>query len=108
VPEAKTGRIAVLSLVVAAASWGVAGTATKYALGRFDPVTLLTVELASGAAVLWAVVVIRGYRPPPSWRRVLLLGLFEPALAYLGDTIGLSRTSASNGAVTRAWKRSSS
>jgi drug/metabolite transporter (DMT)-like permease len=31
--------------------------------------------------------------------RVLLLGLFEPALAYLGETAGLDRTSATNGAL---------
>jgi O-acetylserine/cysteine efflux transporter len=60
---------------------------------------LLTVELAAGTAMLWGVLLIRGYRPPPSWRGVVVLGIFEPGLAYLGDTVGLARTSASNGAV---------
>jgi len=45
------------------------------------------------------VLLIRGYRPPPSWPIAVLLGLLEPALAYLGDTFGLSLTSAADGAI---------
>jgi O-acetylserine/cysteine efflux transporter len=87
------------ALVVASALWGGAVTGTKYALRAFDPVTLLSVELVAATAALWAVLVIRGYRPPPSWRVALLLGLLEPALAYLGDTFGLFLTSAADGAI---------
>jgi drug/metabolite transporter (DMT)-like permease len=43
-------------------------------------------------AALWAVLLIRGYRPPLSWSAAVLLGLLEPALAYLGETFGLSMT----------------
>jgi len=49
----------------------------------FDPVTLLGVELAAATAVLWAVLLIRGYRPPPSWPAAVLLGLLEPALVVI-------------------------
>ncbi len=84
--------------MVAAALWGVAVSGTKYALGGFDPVTLLSVELLAGAGVLWAFLLVRGYRPPGSWWLPALLGLLEPALAYLGDTFGLSLTSAVHGA----------
>jgi O-acetylserine/cysteine efflux transporter len=87
------------ALLAAAGLWGVAVTGTKYALGGFDPVTLLSVELMAGAGVLWAALVIRGYRRPGSWWLPALLGLLEPALAYLGDTFGLSLTSAVHGAV---------
>jgi O-acetylserine/cysteine efflux transporter len=87
------------ALVAAAGLWGLAVTGTKYALGGFDPVTLLSVELLAGAAVLWAALLARGYRPPGSWWLPVVLGLLEPALAYLGDTLGLSRTSAVHGAV---------
>jgi O-acetylserine/cysteine efflux transporter len=87
------------ALLTAAGLWGVAVTGTKYALGGFDPVTLLSVELMAGAGVLWAALVILGYRPPGSWWLPALLGLLEPALAYLGDTFGLSLTSAVHGAV---------
>jgi O-acetylserine/cysteine efflux transporter len=87
------------ALLTAAGLWGMAVTGTKYALGGFDPVTLLSVELMAGAGVLWAALLIRGYRPPGSWWLPALLGLLEPALAYLGDTFGLSLTSAVHGAV---------
>jgi O-acetylserine/cysteine efflux transporter len=87
------------ALVVAAGLWGAAVSGTKYALGGFDPVTLLSVELLAGAGVLWGALLIRGYRRPRSWWLPALLGLLEPALAYLGDTFGLSLTSAVHGAV---------
>jgi O-acetylserine/cysteine efflux transporter len=87
------------ALVVAAGLWGLAVTGTKYALGGFDPLTLLSVELLAGAVVLWVALLARGYRPPGSWWLPAVLGLLEPALAYLGDTLGLSRTSAVHGAV---------
>ena len=100
---AATGRAGMrrpaVALVVAAGLWGVAVSGTKYALGGFDPVTLLSIELLAGAVVLWAALLVRGYRPPGSWWLPALLGLLEPALAYLGDTFGLSLTSAVHGAV---------
>jgi drug/metabolite transporter (DMT)-like permease len=86
-------------LVLAALLWGLATTGTKYALAGFAPVTLLTVELVAATAALWIALLVRGYRPPASWRRVAVLGLLEPAAAYLAETVGLDRTSASNGAV---------
>jgi drug/metabolite transporter (DMT)-like permease len=89
----------VAALCLAAVSFGSANTGTKYALGGFDPVGLLAVELVLATAVLWCCVSLRGFRRPASLGRVLLLGLFEPALAYLGQTAGLDRTSATNGAL---------
>jgi len=88
-----------VALVVAAGLWGMAVSGTKYALGGFDPVTLLSIELLAGAGVLWVALLVRGYRPPRSWWLPAVLGLLEPALAYLGDTFGLSLTSAVHGAV---------
>src|ERR1700729_3046777 len=88
-----------VALIAAAALWGVAVSGTKYALGGFDPVTLLSIELLAGAGVLWVALLVRGYRPPKSWWLPAVLGLLEPALAYLGDTFGLSLTSAVHGAV---------
>ena len=38
-------------------------------------------------------------RIPPSWRLALLLGLLEPGLAYLAETVGLTRTAATSGAL---------
>ena len=97
VPGARHWPLA--ALLLASALWGGAIAGTKYALRAFDPVTLLSVELVAATAALWVVLLIRGYRPPPSWPVAVLLGLLEPALAYLGDTFGLSLTSAADGAV---------
>ena len=97
VPGARHWPLA--ALVLASALWGGAIAGTKYALRAFDPVTLLSVELVAATAALWVVLLIRGYRPPPSWPVAVLLGLLEPALAYLGDTFGLSLTSAADGAI---------
>ena len=88
-----------MALMLAALLWGGAVTGTKYALGGFGPVTLLAVELTAAAAVLWAVTLVRGYRPPRRWWLPVLLGLLEPAVAYLAETAGLSMTSAVSGAV---------
>ncbi len=88
-----------LFLVLAAALWGAAVSATKFALHGFDPLALLTVELIAATITLWVALLATGYRPPASLRVAALLGLLEPALAYLGDTVGLSRTDAVDGSI---------
>jgi drug/metabolite transporter (DMT)-like permease len=85
------------ALVVASVLWGGAVSGTKFALRGFAPLPLLSVELLAATAVLWAALLIRGYRPPRTWWLPLILGLLEPALAYLGDTFGLSATTAVSG-----------
>src|SRR6478609_5886301 len=65
VPGARHWPLA--ALLLASVLWGGAITGTKYALRAFDPVGLLSVELAAATAALWAVLLILGYRPPPSW-----------------------------------------
>ena len=92
-------RLPLAALIVASLFWGTAVSATKYALRGFDPITLLAISLIAGTAVLWTMVIVRGHPQPPPWRRAVLLGLFEPALAYAGDLLGLARTSAANGAL---------
>ena len=72
------------ALVVAAGLWGLAVSGTKYALGGFDPVTLLSIELLAGAGVLWAALLVRGYRPPGSWWLPAVLGLLEPGAGVSG------------------------
>ncbi|MFI9557214.1 DMT family transporter [Nonomuraea endophytica] len=92
-----------LLLIVAAVGWGAATTATKYALDGFGPLTLLVVKLAAATAVLWVVLLLRGRRggAPGPWR-FALLGLFEPALAYGGLTLGLTFTTATNASLLGA------
>src|SRR5689334_5945646 len=95
VPGAPPGRMTrrgpVLALGLAALSFGSANTGTKYALGGFQPIGLLAVELVLATIVLWGIVALRGFRRPHSLARVAVLGSFEPALAYLGQTAGLAR-----------------
>jgi drug/metabolite transporter (DMT)-like permease len=92
-------RRCLLGLIVASVLWGGAVSGTKFALGGFAPVTLLATELAAAAAVLWLALLARGYRAPRVWWLPVVLGLLEPALAYLGETLGLSMTSAVHGAL---------
>ncbi|HEY2241862.1 MAG TPA: DMT family transporter [Streptosporangiaceae bacterium] len=92
-------RRCLLGLIVASALWGGAVSGTKFALGGFAPVTLLATELAAAAAVLWLGLLARGYRSPRVWWLPVVLGLLEPALAYLCETLGLSMTSAVHGAL---------
>ena len=92
-------RLPVAALVIASLFWGTAVSVTKYALRGFGPVTLLAISLIAGTAVLWTTVILRGRPGPLPWRQAALLGLFEPALAYAGDLLGLARTSAANGAL---------
>ena len=76
-------------LVLSAAFFGVAPSGTKYALGGFGPVTAMLVELLAATALLWIVLVRRGYRRLLDRRRVICLGLLEPGLAYLLFSFGL-------------------
>jgi O-acetylserine/cysteine efflux transporter len=92
-------RRCLVGLVVASGLWGGAVCGTKYALGGFGPVTLLAVALVAAAALLWVALLARGYRAPRTWWLPIVLGLLEPALAYLCDTLGLSLTSAVHGAL---------
>lgn len=94
-----TRRSPALTLLLAAAFFGVAPTGTKYALGGFGPVTAMLIELSAAAVLLWIVLLRRGYRPLLDRRRVMVLGLLEPGLAYLLFSFGLQLTTASNAAL---------
>lgn len=87
------------ALVVAAGFRAAAISGTKYALGGFGAITLLRVELVAAAVALWLFAVVRGRRSLVAWRYAIALGLLEPCLAYLGETLGLRRTSAANASV---------
>ena len=90
---------ALLQLVTASATWGLSLTFTKLAVDQVPPVPLLLIELATAALALWAVVVATGGPGRVRVRDAAALGALEPALAYLLITIGLQRTSGTNGSI---------
>ena len=82
-------------LVAAMACWGGENAAAKYALGGLPAMTVLVVTLATGTAVMWAVLLVKGHRRPVAMGRLALLGLLEPTLTYAAVDLGLTRTQAS-------------
>lgn len=84
-------------LVVACALWGAATVLNKALLGSINPVTLLVLQLAPSALVLWLAV---RWMSCPFPRRSLLLplialGVLNPGISYTLSLMGLARTSAS-------------
>ena len=92
-------RHPVVALVLASAMWGGAVSAVKFALGGFDALTLLTIELLAATTVLWAALIAGGYRPPRSWTVAVVLGVLEPGLSYLLEATGLTQTGAVDGSL---------
>ena len=92
-------RHPVPALILASAMWGGSVSAVKFALGGFDALTLLTVELLAATTVLWAALIASGYRPPRSWKVAVVLGVLEPGLSYLLEASGLTRTGAVDGSL---------
>jgi drug/metabolite transporter (DMT)-like permease len=92
-------RHPVPALILASAMWGGAVSAVKFALGGFDALTLLTIELLAATTVLWATLIAGGYRPPRSWTVAVVLGVLEPGLSYLLEATGLTQTGAVDGSL---------
>ena len=96
--------MAALSLVGAAASWGLATVMTKATLATLPPFTLLTIQLAGSITFLWVAVLLlrQSMRLDPGSRRAALSGLLEPGLAYAVAIPGLALTSAANASMIGA------
>jgi drug/metabolite transporter (DMT)-like permease len=86
-----------LSLVGAAACWGIATVVSKRALDEIPPLTLLPLQLALSVLVLGTVVRAQGLRI--NWstdlRRLAALGVLNPGVAYALGLVGLSFITAS-------------
>lgn len=82
-------------LVAATICWGGENAAAKYALTGLPAMTVLVVTLATGTAVIWAVLLVEGHRRPAGMGLLALLGLLEPALTYAAVDLGLAHTQAS-------------
>jgi drug/metabolite transporter (DMT)-like permease len=86
-----------LSLVGAAACWGVATVVSKRALEEIPPLTLLPVQLAVSVLVLITLARAQGLRIKWStdMRRLAALGVLNPGVSYALGLVGLSFITAS-------------
>jgi drug/metabolite transporter (DMT)-like permease len=78
--------------------WGVGMTLAKLSLSEISATTLLIIQLLSSVLFLCLVCYFRKRQLPLCWKNLQqgIAGIFEPALAYMFGTIGLSLTTASN------------
>lgn len=90
-------RRVVLSLILAAASWGVGTAISKRAVLEFPPLTLLPIQLAVSLVSLVLIMRWRGEHLRAGSVPALLgrLGLLNPGLAYALSLIGLVQITAS-------------
>jgi len=84
-------------LIIACALWGAATVLNKALLASIPPITLLVLQLAPSALVLWFMVFITKAKAA---RRslllpLILLGILNPGISYTMSLMGLSRISAS-------------
>ncbi len=81
-----------------ACCWGVGTTLAKLALTEISPTTLLIIQLLASVLFLYALLYCQKQRLPTIQQSFKqgTAGVFEPALAYMVGTIGLSLTTASN------------
>lgn len=90
-----TSVFPLLSLVIAAALWGVATVISKHMLGSVGPVTFLLIQLAPSVVVLWLVVLAKRASLPLRWAPLAALGVLNPGVSYTLSMVGLTTTSAS-------------
>ena len=86
-----------LSLVLAAVCWGGVTVISKRAVEEIEPLTLLPLELSVSVAVLAFAMLVRRVRVgwSPEMRRLSVVGVLNPGLAYALSLAGLARVEAS-------------
>lgn len=95
--EALSRRRYALALTAAAACWGIATVIAKRALAEIQPLTLLPIQLGASVALLTALLLLQHNRLtwPAELRRLGLLGVLNPGIAYALGLLGLSYITAS-------------
>lgn len=91
-----------VSVLTAAAVYGLSTTLSVVALHAVRPADLLAVELAGAAAILLTAAAATGRLRLRGAGRHLLLGVLAPGLGFLLADLGLARTSASTGSLLLA------
>lgn len=86
-----------IALVLAAACWGAGTVLSKQAVAELPPLTLLPLQLAVSVVLLLGITLRRAERLPggPQGRRLAMLGMLNPGLAYALSLLGLAQITAS-------------
>lgn len=92
-----------LLLITACAFWGAATVLNKALLTSVPPITLLVLQLAPSALLLWTIVVAAARPHPPLslLPPLILLGILNPGISYTLSLIGLTHVTAS--VATMLW-----
>ena len=82
-------------VVLAAACWGAGTVLSKAAVAELPPLTLLAGQLVVSIGILSLALRMSGQAIRPTDRRLILLGVLNPGLAYALSLIGLTAITAS-------------
>ena len=96
-PSTVHTSLARLSLIAASASWGIATVLSKDLVLSFSPLMILAIQLAVGAGLTWAMVIVRGPRhiSLADLATASGLGVLNPGLAGILNILGLYHAEAS-------------
>ena len=96
-PRLRPRRRAALTLILAAASWGIGVVISKRAVAEIPPLTLLPIQLAASLLLLAVLMPLRGVPLRDRSAAPILgrLGLLNPGLAYALSLLGLVHITAS-------------
>ena len=94
----KSPLLAYGALLVTTFAWGTAFVASKIVLAYWPPWAFMGLRFLAGGLLFLLVLAIRGELklPAGAWKKVALLGLFQPSLYFVFETLGLQYSSASS------------
>jgi drug/metabolite transporter (DMT)-like permease len=107
VPGSMTPRhVAMLLMIAVMCLWGSTFVVTKATIVEIPPLTLAFLRVGVGALVLLPFALIRRHRvahsPQLPWKSILQLSCIGVAFYYFTFNLGMSRTSASQGALVQS------
>ena len=87
-----------LSLIATAILWGSAFVATKIVLSYWPAWAFMFARFFAASLLFFVLMWRRGKLrlPPGGWWKIALIALFEPALYFVFETLGLEYTSAAS------------
>jgi len=102
----KPRHLAILLMVAVMCLWGSTFVVTKETIVEIPPLTLAFIRVSIGALVLAPFALYRHRRAPPGqslpWLAIAQLGFIGVAFYYTAFNLGMSRTSASQGALVQS------